>query len=161
MYMTQAFQCNLMLAVVLEYIIMCRVVILLELLTLKFLTKLSGVSVPLPTLIPAVDQITIYTSYDLLLISLQSYYHLTDWVIQLGPPTYEGNFYQYAVVTDSSDISLFVLARNVTEFKVNYEVEVLSKLESQGFTKFYNRPRDIYQGDDCVYIQQLNGLPVS
>ena len=74
-------------------------------------------------------------------------------MIQLGPPTYEGNLYQYAVVTGSSDIILFVLARNVTEFKVNYEAEVLSKLESQGFTKFYNRPRDIYQGDDCVYIQ--------
>ena len=74
-------------------------------------------------------------------------------MIQLGPPTYEGNFYQYAVVTDSSDISLFVLARNVTEFKLNYDAEVLSKLESQGFTKFYNRPRDIYQGDDCVYIE--------
>ena len=74
-------------------------------------------------------------------------------MIQLGPPTYEGNLYQYAVVTDSSDISLFVLARNVTEFKLNYEAEVLSKLESQGFTKYYNKPRDIYQGDDCVYIQ--------
>ena len=74
-------------------------------------------------------------------------------MIQLGPPTYEGNFYQYAVVTDRLNINLFVLARNVTEFKLNYEAEVLSKLESQGFTKFYNRPRDIYQGDDCVYIQ--------
>ena len=74
-------------------------------------------------------------------------------MIQLGPPTYKGNLYQYSVVTDSSDTNLFVLARNVTEFKLNYEAEVLSKLESQGFTKYYNKPRDIYQGDDCVYIQ--------
>ena len=90
----------------------------------------------------------------LLISSLALYYHhVTDWVIQLGPPTYQGYYYEYAVVTDRYDINLFVLARNVTDFKLNYDAEVLSKLKSQGFTKFYNKPRDIYQGTDCVYIQ--------
>ena len=90
----------------------------------------------------------------LLISSLALYYHhLTDWVIQLGPPTYQGYYYEYAVVTDSSDTNLFVLARNVTEFKMKYDAEILSKLESQGFTKFYNKPREIYQGTDCAYIQ--------
>lgn len=78
---------------------------------------------------------------------------LTDWVIQLGPPTVKGYFYQYSVVTDNSDLNLFVLARNVTEFKQNYETEVLSKLKSQGFTKVYNKPREIYQEADCVYVE--------
>ena len=88
----------------------------------------------------------------LLISSLAVYYHhVTDWVIQLGPPTYQGYYYDYAVVTGGD--SLFVLARNVTEFKMKYDAEVLSKLESQGFTKFYNKPREIYQGTDCVYIQ--------
>ena len=72
-------------------------------------------------------------------------------MIQLGPPTYQGYYYEYAVVTGGDN--LFVLARNVTEFKLSYDTEVLSKLESQGFTEYYNRPRDIYQGTDCVYIQ--------
>jgi len=79
-------------------------------------------------------------------------YIITDWVIQLGPPTYKGYFYQYAVVTDNFNLSLFVLARNTTEFKQNYEAEVLTKLDSQGFTKFYNKPRESYQGNDCVYV---------
>jgi len=79
-------------------------------------------------------------------------YIITDWVIQLGPPTYKGYFYQYAVVTDNSDLNLFVLARNATEFKQNYETEVLTKLKSQGFTKIYNKPIELYQGNDCVYV---------
>ena len=90
----------------------------------------------------------------LLISSLALYYHhLTDWVIQLGPPTSKGYYYEYSVVTDNSDTNLFVLARNVTEFKMKYDAEVLSKLESQGFTKYYNKPREIYQGTDCVYVQ--------
>ena len=78
--------------------------------------------------------------------------YCTDWVIQLGPPTYKGYFYQFAVVTDKSDLNLFVLARNVTEFKQKYEVEVLTKLKKQGLTRFYNKPSEIYQGTDCVYV---------
>ena len=80
------------------------------------------------------------------------YVYCTDWVIQLGPPTYKGKFYQYSVVTDASNLNLFVLARNATQFKENYETTVLAKLEQQGFTKFYNKPSKIYQGDDCQYI---------
>jgi len=75
-----------------------------------------------------------------------------DWVIQIGPPTYKENFYQYSVVTDASNLNLFVLARNVTQFKENYEATVLDKLEQQGFTKFYNKPKEIYQGNDCEYV---------
>ena len=76
----------------------------------------------------------------------------TDWVIQLGPPTYKGMFYQYSVVTDTSNLNLFVLARNVTQFKEKFEATVLAKLEQQGFTKFYNKPSKIYQEDDCQYV---------
>ena len=73
-------------------------------------------------------------------------------MIQLGPPTFKGNLYQYAVVTDRSDLNLFVLVRNVSEFKQSYEEEVLAKLKEQGFTHIYNEPREIYQGSDCMYV---------
>lgn len=76
---------------------------------------------------------------------------LTDWVVQLGPPTYKGGLYQYSVVSDYLRFSLFVLARNVTEFKENYDAQVLAKLREQGFTKFFDKPKEIYQGTDCVY----------
>jgi len=56
------------------------------------------------------------------------------------------------VVADKSNFDLFVLARNVTQFRENYEATVLDKLKQQGFTKFYNEPTKLYQGDDCQYI---------
>ena len=75
-----------------------------------------------------------------------------DWVVQLGPATYKGGLYQYSVVSDFSLYSLFVLARNVTEFKMTYEEQVLAKLKEQGFTKFFDKPKETYQGEDCVYV---------
>ena len=79
--------------------------------------------------------------------------YAVDWVVQLGPPTFSSNQYQYAVVTDPCKLNLFVLARNVTEFKMNYENGVRMKLMKQGFTRFYNRPTETYQGNDCLYTQ--------
>ena len=77
---------------------------------------------------------------------------IADWVVQLGPPTFNGDYYQYSVVTDPYKLTLFVLARNVAEFKQNYDEEVLTKLKEQGFTRFYNRPKKVYQGPDCDYV---------
>ena len=73
-------------------------------------------------------------------------------MIQLGPPTFNGNYYQYSVVSGPEKLDLFVLARNVTEFKQRYDEEVLTKLKEQGFTRIYNKPTDTYQGNDCMYL---------
>ncbi|XP_065900303.1 apolipoprotein D-like isoform X2 [Dysidea avara] len=75
------------------------------------------------------------------------------WVVQLGPPTFNGTYYQYSVVTDPFSANLFVLARNVTEFKQKYDEDVTTILKQQGFTKFYNKPIETYQGNDCMYIK--------
>ena len=56
------------------------------------------------------------------------------------------------MVTDPQKLDLFVLARNATEFKQDYDSEVLTKLKEQGFTRFYDKPTEMYQGDDCKYI---------
>ena len=77
--------------------------------------------------------------------------HYTDWVVQLGPPTFNGNLYQYAVVTNKCKLNLFVIVRDVAEFKRSYEEEVLTILKEQGFTHFHNKPRETYQGSDCEY----------
>jgi len=47
-----------------------------------------------------------------------------------------------------------VLARDVAEFKLKYDDEVTAKLKEQGFTKFYNKPTETYQGSDCMYLQK-------
>ena len=67
-------------------------------------------------------------------IKLLVYCLITDWVVQLGPPTFKGNYYQYSVVSGPGKYGLFVLTRNITEFKQNYDEEVLTKLKAQGFT---------------------------
>ena len=56
---------------------------------------------------------------------------ITDWVVQLSTPTFNETYYQYAMVTGPEQYTLFVLARNVTDFKQSYEV--LTKLKQQGF----------------------------
>jgi len=76
---------------------------------------------------------------------------LTDWVVELGPPTFNGTNYQYSVVTDPFATMLFVLARNVTEFKQKYDEGVTTMLKQLGFTKLYNKPTETYQGADCLY----------
>jgi Lipocalin-like domain len=73
------------------------------------------------------------------------------WIVLLGPTI--NNQYDWAVVSDEFAISLFVLARNVTEFQTNYEASVLNRLNGLGFNQFYNTPIPIPQ-TDCTYLPQ-------
>ncbi|XP_046354975.1 temperature-induced lipocalin-1-like [Haliotis rufescens] len=74
------------------------------------------------------------------------------WVLKLGPATFGANKqYQYSIVSDNIEGTLFVLARDRQVFKAQYEAEVLKFLSEQGFTTFYNKPIRTYQESDCVY----------
>ena len=78
----------------------------------------------------------------------------TDWIIKLGP--LEETFpsvplYQYAVVTDSQRVTLFVLARDPQEFRARFDEEVLAFVKEEGFTRFYNAPKATVQEPDCIY----------
>jgi lipocalin len=70
------------------------------------------------------------------------------WVIQLGPLLNDD--YQYSIVSDNLKLSLFVLARNVSEFYDLYDEEVLKSLEKYGFTKNINKPL-VMEQVDCDY----------
>lgn len=70
------------------------------------------------------------------------------WVIQLGPLL--NDEYQYSIVSDNLKVSLFVLARNVSEFYDLYDEEVLKSLEKYGFTKNINKPL-VMEQVDCDY----------
>lgn len=70
------------------------------------------------------------------------------WVVALGPVV-DGQ-YQYAVVTDSTQVSLFVLARDVDDFKATYDAELQTLLTSLGFTGKLNTPVEIPQ-EGCTY----------
>jgi lipocalin len=60
------------------------------------------------------------------------------WVIELGPIV--SGLYDYSIVSDNLRLSLFVLARNVSQFYQIYEDEVLLSLKKFGFTNIINKP---------------------
>ena len=74
---------------------------------------------------------------------------LLDWIITLGPVV--NDQYQYAVVTDSNKLTMFVLARDQDQFRAQYREQILSFLDRQGFWCFWNRPQETYQSEICHY----------
>ena len=70
------------------------------------------------------------------------------WVIELGPIINEQ--YQYSIVSDDKRISLFVLARNISEYYTKYAERVQISLENYGFTNSFNKPLVMSQ-NDCNY----------
>ena len=75
-------------------------------------------------------------------------------IILLGPATY-GPFgaYQYAVVSDQLEFSLFVLARDVAEFNQKYNQTVFDELEKLGFDTIINSPIPTIQVGCPTYIE--------
>eukprot|EP00933_Yihiella_yeosuensis_P037914 TRINITY_DN31914_c0_g1_i2.p1 TRINITY_DN31914_c0_g1~~TRINITY_DN31914_c0_g1_i2.p1 ORF type:complete len:205 (-),score=29.54 TRINITY_DN31914_c0_g1_i2:99-713(-) len=69
-------------------------------------------------------------------------------VIDLGPKV-DGK-YDYAVVTDPSMLSLYVLARDAGRFKEKYRDDALQKISQMGFNTFYNKPLETNQ-EGCRY----------
>jgi lipocalin len=65
------------------------------------------------------------------------------WIVQLGPEV--RSQYSYAVVTDSTALTLFVLARNVTLFELVWEKKVLLWLAENGFNTWLNTPLKVNQ----------------
>jgi hypothetical protein len=47
--------------------------------------------------------------------------------------------------------SLFILARDVDEFRENYKESVLRLVEELGFTYFFNKPIETYHSSECAY----------
>lgn len=78
------------------------------------------------------------------------------WIVDVGPRVQTGDArcdpcYDYAVVTDEAEISLFVLARDVSRFSNKYNATVSRFLEEKGFNKFWNRPIYTPQPPECTY----------
>ncbi len=62
------------------------------------------------------------------------------WVFELGPPTFNGSLYEYSIVSDPFGLTLFVLARNLTEFAYTWADGVLKNLTAAGYTGLLNTP---------------------
>lgn len=70
------------------------------------------------------------------------------WVLELGPMV--NDQYDYSIVSDDNRISLFVLARNVSNFYKMYDDTVQNSLMKYGFTGELNKPLVMSQ-DKCDY----------
>lgn len=69
------------------------------------------------------------------------------WIFELGPVVNEQ--YAYSVVSDPFHLTLFVLARNLTQFADVWAPGVLSRLATAGYTGWLNTPIATIQ-DGCV-----------
>jgi lipocalin len=72
------------------------------------------------------------------------------WVYELGPATYNGSLYEYSIVSDPFKATLFVLARNVSEFYTRWNANVSATLKALGFTGIFNSPLTTVQ-IGCTY----------
>lgn len=70
------------------------------------------------------------------------------WIYKLGPVI--NGQYSYSIVSDDIKLTLFVLARNVSDFNSKYNREVVDWLFANGFDKWYNQPI-ITNQSNCVY----------
>jgi hypothetical protein len=75
----------------------------------------------------------------------------SDWIVDIGPQTFTSDphcapCYEYAVVSDSRQLSLFVLARDPAVFASTYDAQVKAYLNGNGFTKAWNKPIVSSQG---------------
>ena len=86
------------------------------------------------------------------------------WIFELGPQTSSDDpicaptCYEYALISDEFNVGLFVLARNTTTFVNEYESVILATLQSEGFTKAWNKPVALYQGPECEYAPVPSAL---
>ncbi|XP_077979533.1 apolipoprotein D-like [Glandiceps talaboti] len=91
---------------------------------------------------------------------LLSFYNSPDdnpyWVLKLGPKLDTGDGverYQYSIISDDRSILLYVLARDVDDFRENYDREVRLWLLANGFTGPINSPIEAVQTPECKYVK--------
>ena len=74
---------------------------------------------------------------------------IPDLVIKLGPVV--NGQYAYTIITSNYKAFTWILARDVKVFRGKYEKETLEYLNNNGYNWFWNKPRKVYQEDDCLY----------
>jgi hypothetical protein len=65
--------------------------------------------------------------------------------------TATNNQYPWAILSDSTGSTVFIVARDISTFGEQYEQIVLQKVQSLGFTSADTKPVKINQSTDCKY----------
>ncbi len=67
------------------------------------------------------------------------------WIIALGPISSTTNKYEWAIVSTPFRLQLYILARDIDEFRTKYKTEVLDYVKNHGFNTFVNEPIETFQ----------------
>lgn len=74
------------------------------------------------------------------------------WVVAVGDIPSGETQYPWAIVSVPFQTSLFILARDVDDFKENLQETALKVAEDKGFTFFFNKPIATFQStSECEY----------
>ena len=77
------------------------------------------------------------------------------WIVNLGAFEPGQTQYPYAIVSVPFQTSLFILARDVDEFRMKYKDVVLQLVKDMGYTYFFNIPIETYHSAACNYPPSL------
>lgn len=58
-------------------------------------------------------------------------------ICAVGEKTFLGKYHQYSIVTDDTGFSLYVMARNVSDFFTTYDSEVRATLDKLGYSGLF------------------------
>lgn len=81
------------------------------------------------------------------------------WIVKLGDIEPGQSQYPYAIVSVPFQTSLFILARDVEEFRLKYKDSVLQLVKDMGFKYFFNKPIETYQSEECNYPPEGPTIP--
>ena len=73
------------------------------------------------------------------------------WIVALGDIPQGETLYPWTIVSTPFRTHLFILGRNVSEFRSQYQATALAVAQEKGFDKWWNEPLETYQGSDCTY----------
>ena len=77
------------------------------------------------------------------------------WVVAVGELDQNTFLYPWAVLSTPYATSLFIVARDVDDFREKYEKDVLLLVKRLGFTEFYNEPVPTFQSTLlCQYAEE-------
>lgn len=73
------------------------------------------------------------------------------WIVRLGEIEDGQSQYPWAIVSVPFQTSLFILARDVDEFKRKYEADALVLVRELGYKYFFNKPLETVHSAECKY----------
>ncbi|XP_002168005.1 outer membrane lipoprotein Blc [Hydra vulgaris] len=74
-------------------------------------------------------------------------------VVKLGGEKFgDKKLYEYSIITSPHKTLVWILARDPKTFNSDLKTEITEFLKNNGYNHFWNKPKPVYHGEDCVYV---------